>query len=202
MGGWPKRALDLAVAVPATVVLSPVMLGLGVAVRLALGKPVLFRQQRPGFNAEPFTIFKFRSMTDACDAGGRLLPDAERLTGFGRLLRRTSLDELPELLNVLRGDMSVVGPRPLLMQYVGRYSPRQSLRHAAKPGITGWAQVRGRNELDWAAKLELDAWYVEHQSLALDLKIIALTIWTVLSGRGISAPGTATAEEFMGSTNR
>jgi lipopolysaccharide/colanic/teichoic acid biosynthesis glycosyltransferase len=168
-------------------------------VRLTLGSPILFRQQRPGLHGQPFTIYKFRTMTDACDAQGNLFPDAERLTPFGRFLRSTSLDELPELLNVLKGNMSLVGPRPLLMQYMDRYTPAQRRRHEVKPGITGWAQVKGRNAITWEEKFALDVWYVDHQSLWLDLKIIVLTTWKILKREGINQPGQATAQEFMGS---
>ncbi len=196
---WGKRLLDLALTFPALVLLSPILAFIALLVRLTLGTPVLFRQQRPGLHGKPFTLYKFRTMTDARDAQGNLLPDAERLTTFGRFLRSTSLDELPELWNVLRGDMSLVGPRPLLMQYLDRYTPEQARRHEVKPGITGWAQVNGRNAITWEQKFALDVWYVDHVSLWLDLKIIALTVWKILKREGISQPGQATAEEFMGS---
>ena len=166
--------------------------------RLKLGSPVLFRQRRPGLHGKPFTIYKFRTMTDARDAQGKLLPDAERLTPFGRFLRSASLDELPELFNVLKGDMSLVGPRPLLMQYLDRYTPEQMRRHEVKPGITGWAQVNGRNAITWEQKFALDVWYVDNKSLGLDGKIILLTLWKILKREGISQPGQATMEEFMG----
>lgn len=156
------------------------------------------RQTRPGRQARPFTVYKFRTMTDARDANGQLRPDADRLTKFGRFLRSTSLDELPELFNVLKGDMSLVGPRPLLMQYLARYTPEQARRHAVRPGITGWAQVNGRNALTWEQKFELDVWYVDHVSFLLDVKIIILTVWKTLKREGISQPGRATMEEFMG----
>lgn len=194
-----KRLLDLALAVPAFLLLSPLMLAIALAVRLCLGPGVLFRQQRPGLDGRPFTIFKFRTMRAAADAAGRPLPDAERLTRLGRFLRQASLDELPELLNVIRGDMSLVGPRPLLMQYLGRYTQRQARRHEVHPGITGWAQVHGRNDISWEEKFELDVWYVDNRSLRLDLKILLLTVWKVLRREGISQPGQATAEEFRGS---
>jgi sugar transferase EpsL len=193
-----KRLLDLALTLPALVVLAPVIAVVAILVRLRLGAPVLFRQQRPGLQGRPFTLLKFRTMTDARDAAGALLPDAERLPPFGRFLRSTSLDELPELLNVIRGDMSLVGPRPLLMQYLELYSPRQMRRHDVRPGITGWAQINGRNALSWPAKFELDVWYVEHYSLWLDLRILARTLWKVLSREGISEPGEATATFFQG----
>ncbi len=194
-----KRVLDLILVVSSMVLWIPVVVAVALMVRLKLGSPVLFRQQRPGLYGRPFTLLKFRTMTDARDAEGQLLPDGERLTAFGRFLRSTSLDELPELINVLRGEMSLVGPRPLLMQYMPRYTTRQRRRHNAHPGITGWAQVNGRNALTWEKKFELDVWYVEHMSLWLDLRIIALTIWAIIKREGISQPGQATAEEFRGS---
>jgi lipopolysaccharide/colanic/teichoic acid biosynthesis glycosyltransferase len=194
-----KRLLDLAVAVPALILLSPLFLAIALAVRIGLGAPVLFRQERPGLDGRPFTILKFRTMRDASDASGRPLPDAERLTRLGRFLRATSLDELPELANVVRGEMSLVGPRPLLTQYLERYSPRQARRHEVKPGLTGWAQIHGRNDLSWEEKFELDVWYVEHRSLRLDLTVLARTLWKVLKREGVSQPGQATAEEFWGS---
>ena len=197
-GRYGKRALDLAVTVPVLLLLSPAMGLLALLVRLKLGAPVLFRQRRPGQHGRPFMLLKFRTMTDARDAQGELLPDAERLTPLGRLMRSTSLDELPEFFNVLRGEMSLVGPRPLLMQYLERYTPEQARRHEVKPGITGWAQVNGRNALTWELKFELDTWYVDHRSLWLDVRIIILTIWKILLREGISQPGQATAQEFTG----
>jgi sugar transferase EpsL len=194
-----KRIFDLFIAGLGLFVLSPVLLIVALLVRAAHGAPVLFRQQRPGFHGRPFKLYKFRTMTDARDAQGRLLPDAERLTALGRMLRATSLDELPELLNVLCGEMSVVGPRPLLMQYLTRYSMEQARRHNVLPGITGWAQINGRNDLTWEDKFRLDVWYVDHWSFWLDLKIIGISILKVLRREGISQPGHATAEEFMGS---
>ena len=167
--------------------------------RLGLGSPILFRQQRPGLRGRLFTLYKFRTMTGARDAGGTLLPDAQRLTPFGRFLRSTSLDELPELFNVLKGDMSLVGPRPLLVQYLDRYTPRQARRHEVRPGITGWAQINGRNTLKWEEKFELDVWYVDHESLGLDVRILLLTIWKIFKREGITQPGRATMEEFFGS---
>jgi sugar transferase EpsL len=193
-----KRMLDLAIAIPALMLLFPALGVLALLVRLKLGAPVLFCQRRPGLQGRPFTLFKFRTMTEARDSRGDLLPDAERLTPFGRFLRSTSLDELPELFNVLKGDLSLVGPRPLLMQYLDRYTPQQMRRHEVKPGITGWAQVNGRNALTWGAKFALDVWYVEHCSFLLDLKIIALTFWKVLVRSGINHPGQVTMQEFMG----
>jgi len=193
-----KRLFDLAVAVSASVIAAPILGLVALLVRAKLGAPVLFRQTRPGLYGKPFTLYKFRTMTDARDAQGNLLPDAARLTPFGRFLRSTSLDELPELWNVLRGDMSLVGPRPLLMQYLDRYTPDQARRHEVRPGITGWAQVNGRNALTWEQKFALDVWYVDHLSFWLDLKIIALTLWKILKREGISQPGQATVEYFHG----
>ena len=158
--------------------------------------PIFFRQQRPGLDGKPFILLKFRTMTEDRDEHGNLLPDVKRLTRLGRFLRRTSLDELPELFNVLKGEMSLVGPRPLLMQYIDRYTAEQARRHEVKPGITGWAQINGRNAITWDKKFEYDVWYVDHQSFWLDLKIIALTIWKILKREGINQQGYATAEEF------
>jgi lipopolysaccharide/colanic/teichoic acid biosynthesis glycosyltransferase len=193
-----KRLLDLAIAIPATIVLSPLMALLAVLVSYRMGRPVLFRQVRPGLRGQPFVMLKFRTMNDARDAHGQLLPDAQRLTGLGRVLRSTSLDELPELLNVLTGDMSIVGPRPLLMQYLDRYTPEQMRRHAVKPGITGWAQVNGRNAITWPQRFACDLWYVEHQSPWLDLAIVARTLRKVASREGVSEPGGVTMTEFLG----
>ena len=195
---YSKRVLDLAFVIPALLLLTPVLAGVGVLVCLKLRRPILFRQQRPGLHGKPFILLKFRTMTSEHDAQGNLLPDTKRLTPFGQFLRNTSLDELPELFNVLKGDMSLVGPRPLLMQYLDRYTPEQGRRHEVKPGITGWAQVNGRNAITWEEKFKLDVWYVEHRSQSLDLKIIALTIWRILKREGINQPGQATAEEFKG----
>ena len=196
---YGKRVLDLVLAVPVLVLLLPVLALVATLVHIRLGSPALFRQQRPGLHGRPFTLFKFRTMTDAQDAQGKLRPDAERLTPLGRFLRSTSLDELPEFLNVLKGDMSLVGPRPLMMQYLDRYTPEQMRRHKVRPGITGWAQVNGRNAITWEQKFALDVWYLDHWSLGLDLKILALTLWKILKREGISQPGQATMEEFMGS---
>lgn len=193
-----KRLLDIAASLLALVLLSPILTVTALFVRIKLGSPVLFRQQRPGLHGKPFTLLKFRTMNDARDPDGNLLPDEQRLTPFGQFLRRTSLDELPELFNVLRGEMSLVGPRPLLMQYLERYTSEQMRRHEVKPGITGWAQVNGRNALSWEEKFALDVWYVDHLSFWLDLKIILLTIWKVLRREGISQDGFATMPEFMG----
>jgi len=193
-----KRLFGLFVTSVALVILSPLLLVIAVLVRIFLGSPILFRQVRPGLHGKPFTIYKFRTMTDARDAEGNLLPDKQRLIPLGRFLRSTSLDELPELFNVLKGEMSLVGPRPLLMRYLDRYTSEQMRRHEVMPGITGWAQVNGRNALTWEQKFALDVWYVDHQSLWLDLKIIVLTVWEILKREGINQPGQATAEEFMG----
>jgi lipopolysaccharide/colanic/teichoic acid biosynthesis glycosyltransferase len=194
-----KRLLDLVLTVPALLVLWPVLLVLALLVRVNLGSPVLFRQTRPGLGGEPFTILKFRTMRDALGPDGKPLPDCDRLTRFGRFLRASSLDELPELLNVLKGEMSLVGPRPLLMQYLDRYTPRQARRHEVRPGITGWAQVNGRNAISWEEKFELDVWYIDHQSVMLDLKILWLTLASILRPDDVCQPGHATMEEFMGS---
>ncbi len=193
-----KRLLDLSIACPALLVLAPLLLVLALWVRVKLGTPILFRQTRPGLNGRPFTIYKFRTMTDARAEDDELLADAERLTKFGRRLRSTSLDELPELINVLKGDMSLVGPRPLLMHYLERYTTQQARRHEARPGITGWAQINGRNAIAWEEKFELDVWYVDHVSLALDAKIIGLTVWKAFRREDVTAPGQATMQEFMG----
>lgn len=197
-----KRILDIVVSLAALIVLSPVLLVTALLVARNLGQPVLFRQVRPGLHGRPFTMFKFRTMRDATDASGRSLPDAERLTDFGRRLRSTSLDELPELINVLRGEMSLVGPRPLIMDYLERYTPEQARRHEVRPGITGWAQVNGRNTVDWEERFAMDVWYVDNQSLWLDLKIIWLTVRTVLARDGVSAQGHVTMPEFTGSQDR
>jgi lipopolysaccharide/colanic/teichoic acid biosynthesis glycosyltransferase len=194
-----KRSLDLGLAVPALVVLAPVALVVGGLTRLKLGGPVLFRQPRPGRNDRVFELIKFRTMSNARDANGELLPDAERLTPFGMRVRRLSLDELPTLWNVVRGDMSFVGPRPLLVQYLDRYTPEQRRRHDVAPGITGWAQIHGRNAIGWEEKFELDVWYVENVSLRTDLGILLRTAVQVLGRRDISADGHATMPEFEGS---
>jgi lipopolysaccharide/colanic/teichoic acid biosynthesis glycosyltransferase len=193
-----KRLLDIVGSLVGLVLAAPLLLLIALAIRLTMGSPVLFRQQRPGQHARPFTLYKFRTMRRAVDAHGRPLPDAQRLTRLGRLLRSTSLDELPELFNVLKGDMSLVGPRPLLMEYLERYTPEQARRHAVKPGITGWAQIHGRNALSWEDKFRLDVWYVEHRSLWLDVRILAITLWKVLKREGISQAGQATVEYFTG----
>ena len=194
-----KRIFDLLAASILLVLLAPIMAAVAVCVRLALGSPVLFRQSRPGLNGRAFRLLKFRTMRSAFDASGRPLPDGDRLTGFGKVLRRTSLDELPELLNVLKGEMSLVGPRPLLMEYLPLYTSEQARRHDVKPGLTGWAQVNGRNTISWEQKFKLDVWYVDHASLWLDLKILWLTLSKVLRGDDIAQHGEATAESFKGS---
>jgi len=180
-----KRLVDVLASACGLLLLSPVLLGVAMAVRWSMGSPVLFRQVRPGRHAVPFAMYKFRTMRDAHDEHGNPLPDAERLTGVGRFLRRSSLDELPELINVLRGDMSLVGPRPLLMRYLPYYTPREQRRHDVRPGITGWAQVNGRNTARWTDRLEMDVWYVEHQSLWLDFKVLARTAASLLGQKGV-----------------
>lgn len=193
-----KRIFDLVLVIPGLILLSPLLAVIALLVRITHGRPVLFRQLRPGHGGRPFTLYKFRTMNAARDAQGALLPDVERLTRLGRFLRATSLDELPELFNILLGQMSLVGPRPLLIQYLARYSPEQARRHEVLPGLTGWAQVNGRNALSWEEKFRLDVWYVDHWSLGLDLKILLLTLWKTLRREGIDQPGYVSAEEFMG----
>lgn len=195
-----KRLFDVFVSASALFLLLLPMLLIALLVRVNLGSPVLFRQMRPGLHGKPFILYKFRTMRNALGPDGRSLPDEQRLTPFGRWLRLTSLDELPELWNVLRGDMSLVGPRPLLMEYLPLYSPRQARRHEVRPGITGWAQVNGRNALSWEERLEMDVWYVDHRSLALDTKIVWLTVWTVLTRHGVNHAGHATMPKFTEST--
>ena len=194
-----KRLFDLALTIPGVILISPLLGLVAILVRLKLGQPVLFRQVRPGYKGKPFTLYKFRTMKVSRNAEGSLLPDSERLTSLGRFLRSFSLDELPELINVLRGEMSLVGPRPLLMQYLERYTSEQARRHDVIPGMTGWAQINGRNLLTWEDKFRFDVWYVDNWSLWLDVKILLLTLWRALTREGISQPGHATAEEFMGS---
>lgn len=194
-----KRLFDLMLTLPGLVLISPLLGLIAVLVRVFLGSPVLFRQMRPGKGGEPFNVYKFRTMTDERGSSEHLLSDAERMTGLGRFLRSLSLDELPELFNVLRGEMSLVGPRPLLMQYLERYSVEQARRHEVLPGITGWAQVNGRNAITWEDKFRYDVWYVDNWSLWLDIKILLTTGWKVITREGISQLGHTTAEEFMGS---
>lgn len=198
---YMKRFFDIIISFLLFLVFLPLMGVIAVLVRIKLGTPVIFKQLRPGFHETPFMIYKFRTLTDEKDSSGTLLPDSKRMTAFGDLLRKSSLDELPELINVIKGDMSLVGPRPLLMQYLERYSSEQAQRHRVKPGITGWAQVNGRNALDWNKKFQLDVWYVNHHSFGLDLKILFLTVIQVLKREGISQKGHPTAEEFLGNMN-
>lgn len=193
-----KRLLDIGLTLLIIILISPMLILLSVMIAVWHGFPILFRQKRPGIHAEIFTIYKFRSMRNLRDERGRLLPDQDRLTKFGRFLRSTSLDELPELFNILKGEMSLVGPRPLLISYLPLYSQEQARRHEVLPGLTGWAQVHGRNALSWEEKFALDVWYVDHWSLGLDFKIIGMTIVKVLRREGISQPGQATAEPFTG----
>jgi sugar transferase EpsL len=191
------RTFDILLGIPALIISLPIMVVIGFLVRIKMGKGVLFKQRRPGLFGKAFVMLKFRTMKNS--SGETLdLADAERITKLGKFLRATSLDELPELINVLKGDMSLVGPRPLLMRYLNRYTPEQKRRHNVKPGITGWAQVNGRNALTWDEKFALDLWYVDHQSVSLNLKIIAMTFWKIFKREGISHPGEATMNEFMG----
>jgi sugar transferase EpsL len=196
-----KRLLDLLVSVPLLVLLFPVIVMVGIWVRMKLGSPVIFKQQRPGLQGEPFYLYKFRTMTDAKEKDGTLLPDHIRLTAVGQFLRKYSLDELPQLFNVIKGDISLVGPRPLLMEYLALYTEEQAKRHLVRPGITGWAQVNGRNEISWEKKFKLDVWYVENQSFLLDLKIIILTFRKVLKSEGVSHKNHVTMEKFTGSAS-
>lgn len=193
-----KRAFDIVVSFTALLILSPVLGVLAVLVANKLGRPVLFRQPRPGRHGEVFELRKFRTMSDERDENGELLPDAERLTAFGKMLRKTSLDELPTLLNILTGEMSLVGPRPLLVEYLPRYSERHAHRHDVRPGLTGWAQVNGRNTLQWPERFDMDVWYVENQSFWLDIKILFLTVATVLKREGVSASDHVTMPKFTG----
>lgn len=197
-----KRTFDLTLIVISLPVLMPVIVLVAILVQLKFGKPIFFYQVRPGLFAKPFLMFKFRTMTDERNSVGVLLPDDVRLTQFGKFLRSTSLDELPGLWSVLTGDMSLVGPRPLLMQYLDRYSPEQARRHEVRPGITGWAQVNGRNAISWEDKFKLDVWYVDNQSIWLDIKILLLTVYKVFKRSGISANDSATMPEFMGSATQ
>jgi lipopolysaccharide/colanic/teichoic acid biosynthesis glycosyltransferase len=198
----PKRLFDLAMVLATLPLWLPLLAVLTLLVRLRLGAPVIFAQDRPGLGGRPFRLFKLRSMTEQRDAEGGLLPDAVRLTPFGRWLRSTSLDELPELWNVLKGDMSLVGPRPLLVEYLPLYSPHQARRHEVRPGITGWAQVNGRNAISWEQKFDYDVWYVDNRSLALDLKILAMTACKIVRREGVSAVGEATMARFEGTARK
>jgi lipopolysaccharide/colanic/teichoic acid biosynthesis glycosyltransferase len=193
-----KRILDLVITIPSIIILSPLLVIVAILIGLNFGSPIIFRQKRPGLHGKPFWVYKFRSMTNERNDQDQLLPDGQRMTQLGRFLRATSLDELPEMINVLRGEMSWVGPRPLLMQYLERYSPEQARRHDVLPGITGWAQINGRNALTWEEKFTLDVWYVDHWTIWLDIKILMLSVVKVLRREGINQPGQATAEEFMG----
>nr|WP_315023612.1 sugar transferase [uncultured Aminipila sp.] len=194
-----KRAFDIIISLMTILLLSPVLFVVYIMVKIKLGSPAIFRQERPGLNGRVFTMYKFRSMTDECDEKGQILPDEVRLTSFGKLLRKTSLDELPELFNILKGDMSIVGPRPLLVRYLERYNEDQARRHEVKPGLTGWAQINGRNAISWEEKFKLDVWYVDNWNLWLDLKIFVLTFIKVFKREGINSADHATMEEFMGS---
>jgi lipopolysaccharide/colanic/teichoic acid biosynthesis glycosyltransferase len=191
-----KRIFDLLLVVGTAPLWLPISLIIALLVRVKLGSPVLFRQRRPGWKGITYELVKFRTMTEAKDEFGNLLPDAERLPPFGQWLRSTSLDELPEFLNVIKGEMSLVGPRPLLIQYLDRYTPRQRMRHDVPPGLTGWAQINGRNAISWDEKFAFDVWYVEHRSLALDVKILLVTVWHVIARKNISAQGSATMPEY------
>ncbi|NIM95619.1 MAG: sugar transferase [Anaerolineales bacterium] len=193
-----KRFFDLLLAIPGIILISPFLAIIALLIRVQMGSPVIFRQSRPGLHGKLFSVFKFRTMIDAYDHQREPLPDEERLTGLGRFLRSFSIDELPELLNVLAGEMSLVGPRPLLTRYLERYSPEQARRHEVLPGMTGWAQVNGRNAITWEDKFRFDVWYVDNWSLRLDAKILVLTLLTVIRREGISQPGFSTSEEFMG----
>jgi sugar transferase EpsL len=193
-----KRIFDLVLTIPGAIVISPLLALTALLVRLFHGAPILFSQVRPGYKGKPFSVYKFRTMTNETDAQGKLLPDEDRLTLFGKFLRASSIDEFPELYNVLRGEMSLIGPRPLLMQYLDRYTPEQARRMDVLPGMTGWAQVNGRNNVSWEIKFELDVWYVEHWSLWLDIQILFMTAGKVITREGINQPGNATAQEFMG----
>ena len=197
---YGKRVFDLVLTIPALLFLSPLLAAIALLVRARLGAPVLFRHERPGHRGRLFTLLKFRTMSGERDANGEPLSDERRLTPLGRRLRRWSVDELPELIHVVRGEMSLVGPRPLLPEYLERYSAEQARRHDVRPGITGWAQIHGRNQLSWPERLELDVWYVDHVSLGLDLRILLTTAWKIVTGEGISATGHATMPRFRGAS--
>ncbi len=199
MADWAKRLFDLLLTFLGLLVIAPIIVLTVFCVRIKLGTPVLFTQDRPGLHGTPFRIYKFRTMTNEQGADGHLLSDAIRLVPFGRFLRSTSLDELPELINVFKGEMSLVGPRPLLVEYLDRYSPEQARRHDVRPGITGWAQVNGRNAISWEEKFKLDVWYVDNRSLYLDVKILFMTVWKTVKRKDISEEGQATMSKFMGS---
>jgi lipopolysaccharide/colanic/teichoic acid biosynthesis glycosyltransferase len=193
-----KRILDLTIAVPTFIILSPLLIIIAILIRIKLGSPVLFSQQRPGLHGKPFTIYKFRTMTDERDKEGNMLPDRERMISMGNFLRMNSMDELPELFNVIKGDMSFVGPRPLLMDYLKLYTPEQMRRHEVKPGITGWAQINGRNAITWEKKFKYDVWYVDNLSLWIDVKILIKSIVNIVNREGINQPGHATMGKFKG----
>lgn len=197
-----KRIFDFIVSVIILILLSPLMLSVAILVRMKLGSPIFFKQQRPGLHGKPFYFYKFRTMTNEKDEDGELLPDECRLTSFGKFLRRTSLDEFPQLINVIKGDISLVGPRPLLMDYLSLYTKEQAKRHLVRPGITGWAQINGRNSISWEEKFELDVWYVENRTFLLDMKILFLTVYKVFKSQDINQPGNATVEKFKGSNIR
>jgi sugar transferase EpsL len=199
---WGKRFFDIVLTIAVLIVLTPLMAFIALLVRLNLGNPIIYRQIRPGIHGKLFTCYKFRTMTDERDVNGNLLSPQKRLTPFGRILRSTSLDELPELWNILKGDMSLVGPRPLLVEYLKLYTPEQSRRHLVLPGLTGWAQVRGRNILNWEEKFEFDTWYVDHQSLSLDMRILVLTLWRVIKCEGISPRDRTIMPRFTGTKTR
>ncbi|KKI91442.1 sugar transferase [Bacillus sp. SA1-12] len=194
-----KRFFDFTVSLLLIIILSPLMLLISILVKIKLGSPILFKQQRPGLHTQPFYFYKFRTMTDEKGENGILLPDQYRLTSFGIFLRKSSLDEFPQLINVLKGDISLVGPRPLLMEYLSLYTNEQAKRHLVRPGITGWAQINGRNSISWEEKFKLDVWYVENRTFLLDLKILFLTVYKVIKSQGINQPGNATVEKFKGS---
>jgi lipopolysaccharide/colanic/teichoic acid biosynthesis glycosyltransferase len=198
MRSFVKRVIDILVATVILILASPVILAIALLVWLSMGRPVIFKQIRAGYRGKPLTLVKFRTMREDRDSHGRLLPDSDRLSKLGTFLRQLSLDELPQFWNVLKGDMSLVGPRPLLVDYLPRYSPEQARRHDVKPGVTGWAQVNGRNELSWDEKFKLDVWYVDHARLSLDAKILLRTFWITIARKSTNQPGHATAEEFTG----
>jgi len=197
-----KRFCDFVCSLIGLIILSPLILIIGLLIYMKLGSPIIFMQQRPGLHEKVFYVYKFRTMTDECDENGDLLPDHIRLTTFGKMLRKLSLDELPQLFNVLKGDISLVGPRPLLMEYLVLYTPEQARRHEVRPGITGWAQINGRNAITWEEKFELDVWYVDNQTFLLDLKILFITVIKVFKSEGISQAGHVTIEKFKGSKGR
>ncbi|MBO1512357.1 sugar transferase [Metabacillus sp. BG109] len=199
-GGKMKRLFDLSISVILLILLSLIMISITILVKVKLGSPIFFKQQRPGLHGKPFYFYKFRTMTNEKDEKGNLLPDHMRLPPFGKFLRKSSLDEFPQLINVIKGDISLVGPRPLLMEYLPLYTKEQAKRHLVKPGITGWAQINGRNSISWEEKFKLDIWYVENLSFLLDLKILFLTVYKVIKSQGINQPGNATVEKFKGTS--